>query len=58
MWAILRRNFGYSDTTFSGSLLALDKAEIVDMPQVYFPFATKARCPFHKFATSNRAVRL
>jgi hypothetical protein len=31
---MLSRNLGYSDTTFSGSVLALDKAEIVDMPQV------------------------
>ena len=35
---------GYSDTTFSGSLLALDMAEIVvDMPQVCFPFATDGK---------------
>jgi hypothetical protein len=33
--ANLSRNLGYSDTTFAGSLLALYKAEIVDMPQVY-----------------------
>src|SRR5215813_2828371 len=43
-------NIGYSEkesrlfcTTFSGSLLALYKAEIVDMPQVCLLFATAHR---------------
>ena len=40
---IYATNPGYPDTTFSGRILALSETEIVDIPQVFIPFATDAK---------------
>jgi len=36
-------NSGYPDTPLSGSMLALYKPAIMDMPQVCFPFGMDAQ---------------